>query len=179
MKKTIFALTIASLISAPALASKEGFYVGADIGSNKIEGESFGAGLGLVAGYDFEVAPQVVIGVEGEYRNLGEDSGSYAAGFGWKDKAHTIGVNVKPKYFFNDKFYAGAELGLHKVTLDAKDDFLGNYKDSNTGLSFGLEAGYEINANVTIKGGYKGYAAEFAEVDLDVDTFYIGANYKF
>ncbi|WP_044624110.1 porin family protein [Photobacterium gaetbulicola] len=179
MKKTIFALTIASLLSAPAMASKEGFYIGADISANDIESTSFGMGFGLVAGYDFQVAPQVVIGVEGEYRHFGEDSGSYIEGFGWKDKAYSYGFNVKPRYFFNDKFYAGVALGLHNTTLDAKDDFFGSIKESNTNLAYGIEAGYEINRNVVIKGGYKAYQAELIGVTFDADTFYIGANYKF
>ncbi|MDV5171380.1 porin family protein [Photobacterium rosenbergii] len=179
MKKTIFALTIASLLSTPALASKEGFYIGADISSNDIESTSFGTGLGLVGGYDFQVAPQVVIGVEGEYRYFGEDSGNYAPGFGWKDKAYTFGVNVKPKYYFNDSFYAGVQLGLHSTTLDAKDDVIGNIKESNANLAYGVEAGYEINNNVAIKAGYKAYQAELMGFTFDADTLYIGANYKF
>lgn len=179
MKKTIFALTIASLLSAPALASKEGFYIGADISSNDIESTSFGTGFGLVGGYEFQVAPQVVIGLEGEYRHLGEDSGNYTQSLGWKDKAYTLGVNVKPKYYFNDSFYAGVQLGLHSTTIDAKDDIVGNIKESNINLAYGVEAGYEINTNVTIKGGYKAYQAELIGMTFDADALYIGANYKF
>ena len=175
MKKTIFALTIASLLSAPALASKEGFYIGADIGSNKIESESVDAGFGLVGGYNFQVSPQVVIGVEGEYRNMGEEKFNYE-GYSAKIKASSIGINVKPKYYINDNFYAGAQLGVHRVSEELKDnvDFL-NFDETNTGISYGLEAGYDFNNNVTVKGGYRGSSTS----ELDYDTFYIGANYNF
>ncbi|PSW06439.1 hypothetical protein C9J01_26485 [Photobacterium rosenbergii] len=174
MKKTIFALTIASLLSAPALASKEGFYIGADIASNSLDGDSFDTGVGLVAGYDFQVSPQVVIGVEGEYRNFGEDSLS-EEGLTLKQKAYSYGINVKPKYYFNDNFYAGAQVGLHNLEEEFKASFEGdNYKlsESNTVLSLGVEAGYDFNRNVSIKGGYK-------SMDSDYGSFYIGANYKF
>ena len=124
MKKTIFALTIASLLSAPALASKEGFYIGADIASNSLDGDSFDSGIGLVAGYDFQVTPEIVIGVEGEYRNFGKDNNTIVQGF-WSEelKAHSFGVNVKPKYYFNDNFYAGVQLGLHSVKEEYKEEF--------------------------------------------------------
>ena len=174
MKKTIFALTIASLLSAPALASKEGFYIGADIASNSFDGESFDTGVGLVAGYDFQVSPEIVIGVEGEYRNFGEDSIS-GEGFSFKQKAYSYGINVKPKYYFNDNFYAGAQVGLHnleeefKATLDGDS---GKASVNDTVLSLGVEAGYDFNRNVSIKGGYK-------SMDSDYGSFYIGANYKF
>ena len=174
MKKTIFALTIASLLSAPALASKEGFYIGADIASNSFDGESFDTGVGLVAGYDFQVSPEIVIGVEGEYRNFGEDGYSYM-GLSEKLKAYSYGINVKPKYYFNDNFYAGAQVGLHNLEEEFKLSYEGdNYKisESNTVLSLGVEAGYDFNRNVSIKGGYK-------SMDSDYGSFYIGANYKF
>ncbi|WEM41785.1 porin family protein [Photobacterium sp. DA100] len=175
MKKTIFALTIASLLSTPALASKEGFYIGADIGSNSIEGDSVDAGLGLVAGYDFQVTPQVVIGVEGEYRNMGEDKYS-EGGQSIKYEARSFGVNVKPKYYFNENFFAGVQLGVHSVKeeLSSTIDWL-NGDDTNTGISYGLEAGYEFNKNIAVKGGYRGTSTSHT----DFDTFYIGANYKF
>ena len=183
MKKTIFALTIASLLSAPALASKEGFYVGADIGSNKIDSESVDAGLGLVAGYNFQVSPQVVIGVEGEYRYLGKDEG-IVIGSDWNIydaelKAQSFGVNVKPKYYFNDNFYAGVQLGLHNVSEKIDIKGAGSEKDNGTGLSYGLEAGYDFNKNVSLKGGYKTMTAEVHGWDTDYSTFYIGANYNF
>ncbi|MGF1699193.1 porin family protein [Photobacterium makurazakiensis] len=183
MKKTIFALTIASLLSAPALASKEGFYIGADLGSNRIEGESFDTGFGLVAGYDFHVAPQVVIGVEGEYRHLGKEKG-IVLDEGLKPhnaelKAHSFGINVKPKYYFNENFYAGVQLGLHSITEKVDVEDFGSDKDSGTGVSYGLEAGYDFNRNVAIKGGYKAMTAKVHGWDTDYSTLYIGANYKF
>ncbi|MCQ1057002.1 porin family protein [Photobacterium sp. DNB23_23_1] len=174
MKKTVFALTIASLLSAPALASKEGFYIGADLASNSLDGDSFDTGVGLVAGYDFQVSPDVVIGVEGEYRHYGEDSESYL-GDTAKLKAYSYGINVKPKYYFNDNFYAGAQVGLHNLEEELKltiDGHSGKFSDNNTVLSLGVEAGYDFNRNASVKGGYK-------SLDSDYGSFYIGANYKF
>lgn len=113
MKKTIFALTIASLLSAPALASKDGFYIGADLGLNHLDSESFDTGVGLVAGYDFQITQQIVIGVEGEYRSYGKDKETIMDGWSAELKAQSFGINVKPKYYFNDNFYAGAQLGIH------------------------------------------------------------------
>ncbi|MGF1860147.1 porin family protein [Photobacterium profundum] len=185
MKKTIFALTIASLLSAQALASKDGFYVGADIASSSLDGDSFDSGFGLTAGYDFQVAPQIVIGVEAELRNLGKDKVSeeflgdnYAAEL----KARSFGINVKPKYYFNDNFYAGVQLGLHnfrnelKLTKNVESK---TFKDNDTSLSYGLEAGYDFNQNVAIKAGYKAANTKIEGFDADYGTFYIGANYKF
>jgi opacity protein-like surface antigen len=182
MKKTIFALTIASLLSAPALASKDGFYIGADLGSNRLDSESFDTGVGLVAGYDFQISPQIVIGVEGEYRSYGKDKVTIVDGWSTELKAHSFGINVKPKYYFNDNFYAGAQLGLHSVKEEFKEDFFGDvdkFSDSDTGLSYGLEAGYDFNQNMTVKAGYKAISVEPLGVDSDYSTFYIGANYKF
>ncbi|MGF1680574.1 porin family protein [Photobacterium minamisatsumaniensis] len=183
MKKTIFALTIASLLSAPALASKEGFYIGADLASNSLDSDSFDTGIGLVAGYDFQVTPQIVIGVEGEYRNFGKDKVSIPNFLDAELKAHSFGINVKPKYYFNNNFYAGFQLGLHSVKEEEKGTWWDGdtYKesDSDTGLSYGVEAGYDFNRNVSIKGGYKAISVKPLGVDSDYGTFYIGANYKF
>ncbi|WP_036828685.1 porin family protein, partial [Photobacterium sanctipauli] len=173
MKKTIFALTIASILAAPAMA-KDGFYIGADIASNSLDGDSFDTGFGLVAGYDFQVAPQIVIGVEGEYRSFGKDKTSIPGLFEDELKAYSFGINVKPKYYFNENFYAGVQLGLHSVKEEEKgklwDGETYKFSDSDTGLSYGLEAGYDFNRNVAIKGGYKAISVKPLVADSDYGT---------
>uniref|UniRef100_UPI00056C9525 outer membrane beta-barrel protein n=1 Tax=Photobacterium sanctipauli TaxID=1342794 RepID=UPI00056C9525 len=123
MKKPILALSLISLFSSPTSANKQGFYVGADLGANFVGSMYLDSHIGLVAGYDIPVSPKVVIGIEGEYRNMGSDSAfdnSIGTDIGANVSASSYGVNIKPKYYFNDKIYGAVVVGLHRITYEEK-----------------------------------------------------------
>lgn len=93
MKKALFSLTFAALFSSSAFADKSGAYIGADIGSNYVGSYYLDNHIGLVAGYDFQLSPKVVVGIEGEYRNMGSDSAFDGT------SSTSIGADVSASYY--------------------------------------------------------------------------------
>ncbi|MGF1691300.1 outer membrane protein [Photobacterium kagoshimensis] len=185
MKKSIFALSLITLFSSSAYASKQGGYIGADIGSNFIGSMYLDSNIGIVAGYDFQVSPNIVIGVEGEYRNLGHDSASDASAgihLGAEISASSYGLNIKPKYYFTENFYGAASIGFHRYSYEEKWQ-LGNRelggKDKDNAFQLGTEVGYDITNNVTLRTGLKAATADLLGYKTDLGTMYFGANYKF
>ena len=185
MKKTLLTLSLVALFSSPAFASKQGAYIGADIGANYVGSYYLDSNIGLVAGYDFQLSPKVVVGIEGEYRNMGSDSafdGTSGINVGADVSASSYGINIKPKYYFTDSFYGAVVVGMHRITYEEKltigNDTLGG-KDTANGLAFGIEGGYELNRNVSFRGGIKAATADLLGYDTEFGTFYAGVNYKF
>lgn len=102
----LFGAALAALSSAPALAQEfEGPYVGAQVGwsQHKALGDKQDAVVGGVfAGYDHEVAPNVVLGVEGGF-SLG--AGDRVGPYGPDD------ASFDPRYAFDGSVRAGYVLG--------------------------------------------------------------------
>ncbi|MBC7003053.1 porin family protein [Photobacterium sp. BZF1] len=185
MKKTLLTLSLVALFSSPAFASKQGAYIGADIGANYVGSYYLDSNIGLVAGYDFQLSPKVVVGIEGEYRNLGSDSafdGTSGINVGADVSASSYGINIKPKYYFTDSFYGAVMVGMHRITYEEKltigNDTLGG-KDTANGFASGIEGGYEFDNNISIRGGIKYARADLLGYDTEFGTFYAGVNYKF
>ncbi|MGF1699194.1 porin family protein [Photobacterium makurazakiensis] len=185
MKKSTFVLSLITLFSSSAFANKQGFYVGADIGSNFVGSMYLDTNVGLTAGYDYQVSPKVVVGIEGEYRNLGQDNAAASAGnthLSADIKASSFGLNIKPKYYFSDQFYGALIIGLHRYTYEeywkiGNTEFGG--KDKDNAFLFGTEAGYEIKNNVILRTGIKAATADLLGYKTDLGTVYFGVDYKF
>ena len=185
MKKTLFAVTLAAIFSSSAFADKSGAYIGADIGSNYVGSYYLDTNIGLVAGYDFQLSPKVVIGIEGEYRNMGSDSafdGTSGINVGANVSASSYGINIKPKYYFTDSIYGAVMVGLHRITYEEKlilDSIVLSGEDTANGFAFGFEGGYEFNRNISFRGGIKAATADVLGYDTEFGTLYLGVNYKF
>ncbi|PSW06440.1 hypothetical protein C9J01_26490 [Photobacterium rosenbergii] len=185
MKKTLFSLTLAAFFSSQAFADKSGAYIGADIGSNYVGSYYLDSHIGLVAGYDFQLSPKVVVGIEGEYRNMGSDSafdGTSGTSISADASASYYGINIKPKYYFTDNIYGAVMVGLHRVTYEEKltigSNVLGG-KDTANGFGYGFEGGYDLNRNISFRSGIKVVTADVLGYDTEFGTLYLGVNYKF
>ncbi|MDN3610860.1 porin family protein [Vibrio ostreicida] len=170
---------------------ENGWYVGADIISTDLDGTLFGPSLEEVSstnvafsvGYSFQVAESFVVGVEGEYLNYGEFDLAYSA-VQSKKVANTdisaFSLNLKPKYFVADSgFYVGGTLGLG--TYHAEMTTVTNVSDSasDTGFTYGVEAGYALNNSWLLSAGYRVSSADIDGFDIDMNTLYAGIDYKF
>ncbi|MCW8347363.1 porin family protein [Vibrio sp. ZSDZ65] len=160
MKKTLLALSlIISSVSASSMAS-EGFYLGAAyskmnydaafVASNEVEN-----GYAVNGGYDFPIGSFFVIGTEIEYKNLGSTTESIGSDY-YKLSMTSYGVNVLPKLYIGDHFYALAKFGFHKINSEISTNVTtDDTAVSDTASVYGLGAGYDISPNFAIQASYE------------------------
>ena len=200
MKNVVLKVALGlSLASAAALA--QGAFVG-------VEGDySFGSklkvkrgdgskdsikktqpGLGLKAGYDFDVAR-----VYGAYiydfqakKSLGDEDGTVVK---WNTHKFIVGADYTPSVAKDLKLVLGGYTGFSKLKLDVFDTHDGSEKGNTTGWILGARVGaeYSINENNAVEFGLKadrtdyGKISKFNLVDIKETNvgLYMGYTYKF
>ncbi|EJB5269016.1 porin family protein [Vibrio vulnificus] len=182
------------------LGPKQGWYVGlevikADVAINEVNEVSYDldAGVQFAIGYDKKISDAFLIGIEGEYvlygsKTFGQVAANSTAGVVMADveaSFSSFGLNIRPKYYVaNSNFYVGGLLGFASTSYEyelTKEDFKSASLDSdtNTGINYGVEVGYEFDSGWMLQGGYRGVATEFNDVNVDITALYFGGRYKF
>lgn len=127
-------------------------YVGVKVGKFKLDGDyKDPTAYGVYAGYNFDQN----FGAEVEY--VGSEKVSEI-----NKKVETYGVYGTYRYNFNAPVYVKGKVGVSKAEAVKKD----------TGLGFGVGAGYAPTANIALEAGYD-------RVTSDVDLYTVGATLKF
>ena len=188
-----------SLASAAALA--QGAFVGVEgdysFGSKLKVKRSDGSkdsikkaqpGLGIKAGYDFDVAR-----VYGAYiydfqakKSLGDEDGTVVK---WNTHKFIVGADYTPSVAKDLKLILGGYTGFSKLKLDVFDTHDGSEKGNATGWILGARVGaeYSINENNAVEFGLKadrtdyGKISKFNLVDIKETNLglYMGYTYKF
>ena len=188
-----------SLASAAALA--QGAFVGVEgdysFGSKLKVKRSDGSkdsikkaqpGLGIKAGYDFDVAR-----VYGAYiydfqakKSLGDEDGTVIK---WKTHKFIVGADYTPSVAKDLKLVLGGYTGFSKLKMDVFDTHDGSEKGNATGWILGARVGaeYSINENNAVEFGLKadrtdyGKISKFNLVDIKETNLglYMGYTYKF
>ncbi|MBN3573883.1 porin family protein [Vibrio neptunius] len=176
----------------------DGWYLGVDIidtdfvtdgdgaKSNEVSSTSAAASLG----YNFKVIEDFIVGIEAEFVDYGKFDLVYRSDPSIKANLdiYALSLNLKPKYFVSgSKFYLGALIGVgtYKTDLDAEViinqsvEGRTNQSRSDTGFSYGAEMGYAINNNWFVNGGYRVTNVDVDGSDIDMDTLFLGIDYKF
>ena len=200
MKNVVLKVALGlSLASAAALA--QGAFVG-------VEGDySFGSklkvkkgngskdsikkaqpGLGLKAGYDFDVAR-----VYGAYiydfqakKSLGNEDGTIVK---WNTHKFIVGADYTPSVAKDLKLILGGYTGFSKLKLDVFDIYDGSEKGNATGWILGAKVGaeYSINENNAVEFGLKADRTDYGKINkfnlVDIKEtnigLYMGYTYKF
>jgi len=200
MKNVVLKVALGlSLASAAALA--QGAFVG-------VEGDySFGSklkvkrgdgskdsikktqpGLGLKAGYDFDVAR-----VYGAYiydfqakKSLGDEDGTVVK---WNTHKFIVGADYTPSVAKDLKLILGGYTGFSKLKLDVFDTHDGSEKGNATGWILGAKVGaeYSINENNAVEFGLKADRTDYGKINkfnlVDIKEtnlgLYMGYTYKF
>ena len=200
MKNVVLKVALGlSLASAAALA--QGAFVG-------VEGDySFGSklkvkrgdgskdsikktqpGLGLKAGYDFDVAR-----VYGAYiydfqakKSLGDEDGTVVK---WNTHKFIVGADYTPSVAKDIKLILGGYTGFSKLKLDVFDTHDGSEKGNATGWILGARVGteYSINENNAVEFGLKADRTDYGKINkfnlVDIKEtnigLYMGYTYKF
>jgi len=200
MKNVVLKVALGlSLASAAALA--QGAFVGVEgdysFGSkltvkgddgSKIKFKKAQSGLGLKAGYDFDVAR-----VYGAYiydfqakKSLSDEDGTIIK---WKTHKFIVGADYTPSVAKDLKLVLGGYTGFSKLKLDVFDIYDGSEKGNATGWILGARVGaeYSINENNAVEFGLKadrtdyGKISKFDMIDAKETNIglYMGYTYKF
>ena len=187
-----------SLASAAALA--QGAFVGVEgdysFNSNltaksdngKSKAKKAQPGLGIKAGYDFDVAR-----VYGAYiydfqakKSLGDEDGTVVK---WNTHKFIVGADYTPSVAKDLKLILGGYTGFSKLKLDVFDTHDGSEKGNATGWILGARVGaeYSINENNAVEFGLKADRTDYGKINkfnlVDIKEtnvgLYMGYTYKF
>ena len=199
MKNVVLKVALGlSLASAAALA--QGAFIGiegdysfnskltakSDNGTTKVKKTQLG--LGLKAGYDFDVAR-----VYGAYiydfqakKSLGDEDGTVVK---WNTHKFMVGANYTPSVAKDLKLVLGGYTGFSKLKLDVFDTHDGSEKGNATGWILGARVGaeYSINENNAVEFGLKADRTDYGKINkfnlVDIKEtnvgLYMGYTYKF
>ena len=199
MKNVVLKVALGlSLASAAALA--QGAFVGVEgdysFNSNltaksdngKSKAKKAQPGLGIKAGYDFDVAR-----VYGAYiydfqakKSLGDEDGTIIK---WKTHKFIVGADYTPSVAKDLKLVLGGYTGFSKLKLDVFDTHDGSEKGNATGWILGARVGaeYSINENNAVEFGLKADRTDYGKINkfnlVDIKEtnvgLYMGYTYKF
>jgi len=197
MKMNLFAVALASAgLLATSLSAhaqdKGGFFINGNVGQANLDRGAYDdddTGYGLNLGYRWALSPNVAIGVEGGYTDLGRFSPKPTARLALPDgeflrraelKGWTAGVNGH--FNLTDNWYLSGRTGLFRA--DSRGDYLvaglpvrGDSK--NTQWYAGAGFGYDFSNNFSVGLNYDYYKADKNQLKLNTDLVSIGAEVRF
>jgi len=198
MKNTLLAIALAaaSFAAVPAFAADNGngaggFFVNGNIGqSNLSKGiyDDNDTGYGVNLGYRWALNPNVALGVEGGYTDLGK--------FGTKNaysslglpsasvKGWTAGVNghfnVTPEWYLSGRagLFRADVKGAIPVTTPSSTGYA-LVDDTSTKYYAGAGVGYDFSNNISVGLNYDYYKADKNGVKFDPNLVSVSAEYRF
>jgi OOP family OmpA-OmpF porin/outer membrane immunogenic protein len=195
MRSTIFAIALASagLTAVPALShaaegSNGGFFVNGNIGRSSLSKGVYDdedTGYDANIGYRWSLNPNVALGVEGGYVDLGKfDPASSFDGTGLRRasvKGWTAGVNGH--FNLTPEWYLSGRAGLFRA--DVKGGYLGANNvpvaidDTSTKYYAGAGVGYDFSNNFSVGVNYDYYKTKLAGAKLDPNLVSVSAEVRF
>ncbi|RYU66688.1 porin family protein [Aliivibrio finisterrensis] len=187
MNKSAFRLAtlLIGSLSTSVYANNIGhLYFGADLNiNNEIKLDGFLAPLTEVSdigynahlGFLFNTHELVNLGIEAEYRQLGQSNHSNVMIY----KGSATFINIKPKFVnSNTQLYSAVLLGIGKVDSHFQTyDATMNYR--STGYQYGIEVGYDFKSGISSYLGYKALKINEEIIELTSTGLYAGMSYSF
>jgi opacity protein-like surface antigen len=194
MKNTLFAIALATagLTAIPLTshaADQSGFFINGNVGDSNVSKGLYDdddTGFGANVGYRWAVVPNVLLGVEGGYTDLGKFSTKNSfSGLGIPD-AELKGWNLGANGHFNitDNWYVSGRAGFFRADVKGGyvDPFSGNVvhvDDTGNKWYAGAGFGYDFSNNFGIGLNYDYYKADKSNLDLNADLISVSAEYRF
>jgi opacity protein-like surface antigen len=190
MKNTLFAIALASagLFTLPSIshaADTSGFFINGNVGQSNLDKGIYDdddTAFGGNFGYRWAVAPNVLIGLEGGYTDLGEFEPKGSSGIG--GKAELKGWNLGANGHFNltDNWYISGRGGFfradRKGTLDIEPTLV-SVDDTKNGWYAGAGFGYDFNTNFSLGLNYDYYKVDKDHLDLSPSVVSVSGEYRF
>jgi opacity protein-like surface antigen len=196
MKNTVLAIALAAagLAAAPAIsqaqegnAGNSGFFINGNVGQSNLSKGAYDdndVGYAVNGGYRWALNPNVAIGLEGGYTDLGKfkanDSPSTA---GLPDaKVSGWNVGVDGHFNINPNWYVSARGGLFRG--DVKGAYLAGttpvyVDDTSTKYYAGAGFGYDFSNNMSVGLNYDYYKVDKAGLSFDPSLVSVSAEYRF
>ena len=192
MKNTLVAIALATAglaaipLTSRAADNNSGFFINGNVGDSNVSKGLYDdddTGFGANVGYRWAVAPNVLLGIEGGYTDLGSISPKkqYQAA----PDAELSGWNIGANGHFNitPNWYVSGRAGWFR------GDIKGGYLDPTGGLVrvddtsnkwyAGAGFGYDFSNNFGVGLNYDYYKAEKGNLDLNADMISVSAEYRF
>jgi OOP family OmpA-OmpF porin/outer membrane immunogenic protein len=192
MKTTLLAIALATagFVALPAYAADNhnGFFINGNIGQSNLDKGSYDdddTGFGANLGYRWAVSPNVLLGVEGGYVDLGSieaKSGPAQAALG---KAEINGWTAGVNGHFNiaENWYLSGRAGLFRADVKGgyldSDELPVHVDDSTNKWYAGAGFGYDFNTNFSLGLNYDFYKAEKNGLDFDPSLVSVSGEYRF
>jgi|SRR3954452_23721889 opacity protein-like surface antigen len=193
MKNTLFAIALATagLTAIPLTshaADQGGFFINGNVGASNVSKGVYDdddVGVAGNIGYRWAVSPNVLLGVEGGYTDLGSFSTkSRYEGLGVPDaKLQGWNLGVNGHFNVNENWYISGRAGWFS------GDVKGGYFDPNGVVVrvddtsdkwyAGAGFGYDFNNNFSVGLNYDYYKADKNNLDLASDLVSVSAEYRF
>ena len=192
MKNTLFtiALATAGLAVVPAISHADtngngGFFVNGNVGQSNLSKGAYDdndTGAGVNLGYRWAINPNVALGVEGGYTDLGKfDAKNGAANLpGAEISGWTAGVNGH--FNLTPEWYVSGRTGLFRG--DTKGAYLAGttpvyVDDTSTKYYAGAGFGYDFSNNLSVGLNYDYYKTDKSGLSLDPSLVSVSAEYRF
>ena len=196
MRNTVFAIALAAagLAAAPGVslaqegnAGNSGFFINGNVGqSNLSKGiyDDNDTGYGVNGGYRWALNPNVAIGVEGGYTDLGKFSAKDSLSGAGLPQAKVSGwtLGADGHFNINPNWYISARGGLFRG--DVKGAYLAGatpvyVDDTSTKYYAGAGFGYDFSNNLSVGLNYDYYKVDKAGLSLDPSLVSVSAEYRF
>jgi len=196
MKNTLFAIALASggLLAAPALShaadpnnGNGGFFVNGNIGQSSLDKGAYDdndTAYDLNLGYRWALNPNVALGVEGGYVDLGKfdpKSGTTPGLPNASVKGWTAGVNGH--FNLTPQWYLSGRAGLFRA--DVKGGYFDNtpapvfVDDTSNKFYAGAGVGYDFSNNFSVGVNYDYYKANSNGLNLEPSLVSVSAEVRF
>jgi opacity protein-like surface antigen len=193
MKNTLFAIALATagLTAIPLTshaADQSGFFINGNVGASNVSKGVYDdddVGFGGNVGYRWAVAPNVLLGVEGGYTDLGSFSTKNRyEGLGIPDaKLQGWNLGVNGHFNMTENWYVSGRAGWFNG--DVKGGYLDpagvvvHVDDTSDKWYAGAGFGYDFNNNFSVGLNYDYYKADKNNLDLASDLVSVSAEYRF
>jgi opacity protein-like surface antigen len=193
MKNTLLAIALAtaSLAAVPAVSfaadNSGGFFVNGNVGQSSLDKGLYNdddTGYGVNAGYRWTLSPNVALGLEGGYTDLGKfDPKNEFNGLGFGQasvKGFTAGVNGH--FNLTPQWYLSGRAGLFRADTRgwAVDGTTANYVDeTNTKYYAGAGFGYDFSNNFSVGLNYDYYKTDKNQLSVSPSLVSASAEYRF
>lgn len=199
MKKTLIALALgtAALAAVPAFAqstpdNNSGWFVGGNIGRVSLSNSTYYSGhdtaYAIDGGYRWSVAPNVALGVEAGYNDLGNIklgnafTGRPIVAYPSNDsRLHGWTFGVNGHFNITPNWYVSARTGLYQWRGHGlSNDSNPLYRNvSKTDFYGGAGFGYDFSNHFSLGLDYDYYGAKKDRVNLSSDVVSVSAEYRF
>jgi len=195
MKNTVLALAIAAgLAAAPALslaqegnAGNSGFFINGNVGQSNLSKDAYDdndVGYGVNGGYRWALNPNVAIGLEAGYTDLGKFKAKDSLNAAGLPDAKVSGWNmgVDGHFNINPNWYISARGGLFRG--DVKGAYFVDttpvYVDeTSTKYYAGAGFGYAFSNPFSVGMNYDYYKVDKAGLSFDPSLVSVSAEYRF